>query len=116
LVHKQFSGITLVVLGSLTLLQVLGMYNFGLALWPVVLLWLGLEIVWGSLFDHWSHPSVFGTALGLFVAGIGLVKILANAGVAAALSTSDMLRYGWPVLLVALGLGLLFRRRDHFNW
>jgi lia operon protein LiaF len=115
MVHKQFSGITLVVLGSLTLLQVLGMYNFGLALWPVILLWLGLEIVWGSLFDHWSHPSVFGTALGLFIASIGLVKILANAGWAVAMTTGDLLRYGWPVLLVALGLGLLFRRGRCYN-
>lgn len=109
--HKQFSGLTLITLGSLALLQVLGMYNFGLTLWPAVILWLGLEMVWGSLFNPWHSPSVFGAALGLFVAGLGLVRILMNAGVVDFISTGDMVRIGWPALLVMLGLSLLIGRR-----
>lgn len=115
-VHKQFTGMTLIVLGGLALLQTLNIANFGLSLWPALLVWIGLEIVWGSAFDHWHGPSLFGMALGLFVAGIGVVKMMANAGWAVSLSTGEIVRYGWPVLLVALGLSLLFRRRNwHWN-
>lgn len=113
--HKLFSGLTLMVLGTLALLQTLGLYNFGLTLWPAVILWIGLQMVWGSLFHGWGRPSVFGAAIGLFVAGIGLVRILANAGVAAAMSVGDPLRVSWPLLIVALGLSLLVGRR-HWRW
>ncbi|HYF95444.1 MAG TPA: hypothetical protein VD969_24805 [Symbiobacteriaceae bacterium] len=58
--HKLFSGLTLIALGALTLLQVLGVSYFGLSLWPAVILWFGLEIVWGSLFESWHSPSLFG--------------------------------------------------------
>jgi hypothetical protein len=116
MMHKQFSGLTLTVLGTLALLQVLDVYYFGLALWPAVLLWLGLEIVWGSLLNKWKRPSVVGAALGLFVAGLGLTQILANAGVAAAMTAGELIRFGWPVLLVVVGLSLLFRRgRCHWD-
>ncbi|HWI52579.1 MAG TPA: hypothetical protein VNT01_10615 [Symbiobacteriaceae bacterium] len=115
--HKQFSGLTMMVLGTLALLQVLGVGYFGLAFWPCVVLWIGLEIVWGSLFDNWHGPSVFGAALGLLVAGWGLVQILANTGMPVAMNVGELIRVGWPVLLVALGLSLLFRRRhSHCHW
>lgn len=108
--HKVFSGLTLTVLGTLSLLQGLGVFYFGLTLWPAVLLWLGLEIVWGSLFDHWHGPSIIGTGLGLFLAGIGLTDILGNAGVPF-LTAFELGRVFWPLMLVALGLSLLFRQR-----
>jgi len=108
--HKHFSGLTLITLGALALLQSLGTYYFGLTFWPAVLVWLGLEMVWGSLFDHWHGPQLFGAALGFFVAGLGLIKILQNAGMDIAMTYGDMLRMGWPVLLVGLGLSLMFRR------
>jgi lia operon protein LiaF len=117
MMHKQFSGLTLTVLGTLALLQALGIYYFGLTFWPAVLLWLGLEIVWGSLLNKWKRPSVAGAAVGLLVAGLGLTQILANAGVAAAMSVGELIRYGWPALLVVLGLSLLFKRdRCHWTW
>ena len=113
MVHKQFSGLTLIVLGTLALLQMTGYYYFGLALWPAILLYVGLEIVWGSLFSPWHGPSLFGAALGLFVGGWGLAQILANVGIVTVVSAGDIVRLGWPVLVVALGLSLLFRRRSH---
>lgn len=117
MMHKQFSGLTLTVLGTLALLQALNVYYFGLALWPTVLLWIGLEIVWGSLLNKWRRPSVAGAALGLLVAGLGLTQILANAGVAAAMSAGELIRYGWPALLVVFGLTLIFGRdRCHWRW
>lgn len=117
MMHKQFSGLTLTVLGTLALLQALGVYYFGLAFWPAILLWIGLEIFWGSLLGKWHRPSVAGAAVGLLVAGLGLTQILANAGVAAAMSVGDLIRYGWPALLVIFGLTLLFRRgRCHWDF
>lgn len=108
--HQRLSGITLILLGSLALAQGLGIFNAGLTLWPAVLLWIGLEIVWSSLFDHGCGPTGFGTLLGLFVAAIGLVDILANAGVPF-LFAFELSRAFWPLALVALGLSLLFGRR-----
>lgn len=113
--HKHLTGLTLIALGTLALLQMLDMYNFGLTLWPALVVWIGLEIVWGSLFDQRHSPFIFGAALGLFVAGLGLVRILANAGLPIALSTSEMLRLGWPSLLIAVGLSLMFGR-SHWRW
>jgi hypothetical protein len=117
--HKKLSGLTLTVLGALALLQVIGVYNFGLAFWPVVILYVGLEIVWGSLFSRHHGPSLLGAALGFGVGALGLVPILANAGVAPFLSYGQLLRLGWPVLLIALGVALLFgprRWRWHIDW
>lgn len=111
MMHKYFSGLSLMVLGTLALMQSLGFFYAGLTFWPALVLWIGLEIVWGSLFDHWHGPSLFGTALGLVVAGWGLTQILANAGLMAAVTVGELVRIGWPVLLVALGLSLLFGRR-----
>lgn len=114
-VHRFFSGITLIGLGALALLQVMGIAYFGLTWWPAVLVWLGLEITWGSLFSRWHGPSLFGAALGLFVGGLGLVRILENLGLTAGISASEMVSIGWPVLIVALGLSLLFNRKRRWN-
>lgn len=113
MVHRIFSGLTLMALGTMALLQVMGLYYFGLTFWPTVLVWIGLEITWGSLFDDWHGPQMVGAALGLFVGGFGLLKILENLGLATAMSVGEMARVGWPVLVVALGLSLLFRRPRH---
>ncbi|HWI62135.1 MAG TPA: hypothetical protein VNT75_09880 [Symbiobacteriaceae bacterium] len=110
MMHKKFSGLALMVLGTLALLQVLGIYYFGLTFWPTVVLWIGLEIVFSSLFEDFHGPSIFGAAIGLVTAGWGLVQILSNLGVMAAISIGQMISIGWPILLVALGLSLLFRR------
>jgi hypothetical protein len=113
----MFTGLTFVVIGTLALLQVLGVYNFGLALWPVLVLWLGLEIVAGSLWGHRHHHggSWFGVALGLVIGAIGLVPILANAGVPVYLTTGEIIRHSWPFFVVGIGLSMLFGRRSRWE-
>lgn len=115
--HKYFSGITLITLGTLAFLQTLGLYNFGLEFWPAVVTYIGLEMIYGSLFDG-RRPSVIGAAIGLVVGGWGLTKILANLGLwAGAYSMGEWFALTWPFLLVMLGLSLLFGRRHiHCSW
>ncbi len=105
---QKMWGFILLTLGILVLLQVTGVYNLGLAFWPVVLVLLGIAIIW-----HSFGKGVFswvGLGLGLWVGGIGLFNILYNAG-ATALSGSDVARYGWPLILIALGLSIIFGNR-----
>ncbi len=117
---KYFSGITLIALGTLLFLQSAGIYYFGLTLWPTVVLWLGLEMIWGSLLHgHHGHhrPSLFGAGLGAVVGGWGLTHILANGGFTAAYTVREWFQLTWPVLLVTLGISLLFGRRHwHIYW
>ena len=61
-------GIILLVLGIMVLLQLTGVYNFGLAFWPVVLLLIGLVIVWESISFGWHSWFLLG--LGLWVGGL----------------------------------------------
>lgn len=108
---RRLWGLILFVLGVLVLLQVTGVYNFGLSFWPVVLMLLGVVILWESI----SHGLISWILLGLgmWVGGIGLFGILSNAGVTA-LTGSDIARYGWPLLLVAVGLAILIGDRAWF--
>jgi len=117
---RQLVGLSLLGLGVLVLLQVLGIYNFGLAFWPVVLLSLGLAIIGKSIDGRcFGGPfSWIGLGIGLWIGGIGLFNILASAGVSN-LRGSDIAGYGWPILLVALGLSILFGNRSSVapgNW
>jgi len=104
-------GFILIVLGVLVLLQVTGLFNLGLSFWPVVLVLLGLLILWGSLSTGFA--SWFLIALGLWVGGIGLVNILSAAGLTT-LTGSDIARYGWPLILVAIGISILIGDRGFF--
>lgn len=111
--HSKLTGLTLVLLGTLAVLQTLGVYNFGLTFWPAVLLWIGLEMVWGSLCNHHHGGTGFGVVLGLWVGSLGLLPILSSAGLDLNLTTADIIRGSWPLLLVGVGVSLLFSRR---NW
>jgi predicted membrane protein len=51
---RQIWGVILLLLGILVLLQVIGVYNFGLAFWPVVLTAAGVVIIWESLSFGWT--------------------------------------------------------------
>ncbi len=111
---RRLWGLLLLVLGLLVLLQVTGVYDFGLSFWPVVLLLLGIAILWESI--GFGLISWFTLALGMWVGGIGLFGILSNAGITV-LTGSDIARYGWPLLLVAIGLSILFGDRAGFlSW
>jgi lia operon protein LiaF len=85
---------------------------FGIAFWPVVLLLLSVVILWESFSFGWNSWFLIG--LGLWVGGIGLFSILKNAGISS-LGGGDIARYGWPVILVAIGLSILFGDRFKGN-
>ncbi|HYG56895.1 MAG TPA: hypothetical protein VD902_02340 [Symbiobacteriaceae bacterium] len=104
----QMTGLVLITLGVMALLQVLQIYYFGLTLWTAAVVWLGLEIAGGSF---WSRRvSGFGIVLGLWVSAMGLVEILANAGVQHSLTWRDVAFNWWPVLILGVGFELLFSR------
>lgn len=107
MMKRQFWGVVITILGVLALLQVLKVYQFGLAFWPVVLLLGGLAILWSSF----KRLNWFGLALGLWVGGIGLFDILANAEVST-ITGGDIAKGGWPLLLVAVGVSTLFGRNS----
>lgn len=114
---RQFWGLMLILFGSLALLQVTGPYRFGLSFWPVVLTIVGLWILSSSF----RHTSWFGLALGLWLTGMGVVD-MANAAGYTTLTRGDVVSNGWPVLLVAIGLSMIFggrkwvgRRHFHFE-
>lgn len=105
--ERRLSGLVLLIVGVLALLQVTGIYNFGLSFWPVLLVLAGGIMVWRSL---WRGIAWFMLVLGLWVAGMGLAEILFNATVVR-IRAVDVLNCGWPLLLVALGLTVIFGPR-----
>ncbi len=108
---KQLWGLIFLVLGVLVLLQVLEVFMFGLAFWPIVLLLLGIVILSESI--SFGLISWITLGLGLWVGGIGLFGILSNAG-ATDISGSEIARFGWPLILVAIGLSILLGDRNLF--
>ena len=108
MMKSKIWGVILLLLGIMVLLQLTGVYNFGLAFWPVVLLLIGLVIVWESISFGWHSWFLLG--LGLWVGGIGIFGTLKNAGFSE-LGGGDIARYGWPLLLVAIGLSILLGDR-----
>ncbi|MDY6826880.1 MAG: hypothetical protein SVV67_06860 [Bacillota bacterium] len=106
--RRQFWGAIFLAFGILILLQVTGVYYLGLSFWPVVLLLAGIVVVWESISFSFKHWVLLG--LGLWMGGIGLFNLLSAAGVAV-LTGNDIARYGWPVLLVAMGLSILLGDR-----
>ena len=110
-VKKQLWGLIFVVLGVLILLQVLEIFNFGLTFWPTVLLLLAILIISESI----SHGIISWLTLGvgLWIGGIGLFNILSNIGWIT-VSGSEVARFGWPLILVAIGLSILLGDRNYF--
>jgi len=96
---RQIWGVILLLLGILVLLQVIEIFNFGLAFWPVVLLLLGAVIIWESLSFGWTSWVLLG--LGLWVGTIGLFSILKNAEILA-IGGGEIARYGWPAIFMIL--------------
>ncbi len=112
--ERRLWGLLLLVVGVTALLQGIGVFYFGLSFWPVVLVLLGVALIWGS-FSNWVI-SWFLMGLGLWVGGIGLFDILSNAGVTTIVG-GDIVRHGWPVLLVALGVSIMIGDRARlFKW
>lgn len=104
---RQFWGVVLTAVGVMALLQMMNVYQFGLAFWPVVLVLVGIGVLWNSF----RRLNWFGLAVGLWAGGIGLFEILANAGVnTGGITGGEILRHGWPLLLVAAGVSMVFGR------
>ena len=108
---KHIWGLIFIGLGVLVLLQVLELFFFGLTFWPTILLLLGILIITESI----SHGIISWVtlAVGLWVGGIGLFNILSNIGWIA-ISGSEIARFGWPLILVAIGLSFLLGDKSYF--
>jgi lia operon protein LiaF len=112
--RKTF-GLALTVIGVLALLQVMGLHFFGLTFWSSVFLLAGVSILTGSLFNRWK-PSIVGAAFGLWLGAIGLFDIL-FANQLVPITGSELGRSGWPLIVIAIGLALVFGRRGwHHAW
>jgi predicted membrane protein len=60
---------------------------------------------------HHRHSGRFGALLGAVIAGLGVLLLLQNLG----LIHGDIWRFVWPVILIAVGLGMLIRAVDRHN-
>lgn len=110
---RIFWGLALVGLGViLTVERVMGIH-LGLSFWSVVLTLVGGSIMWGSV--RKGSPSWLGLALGLYIGGIGLFDIL-HAAQVSLYDGGFVARNGWPVLLIAVGLSVIFGKRPRFRY
>ena len=106
---RYFWGVMLIALGTMALLQGLGIQNFGLSFWPVVLTLVGLSITYES-FTSRRGPSWFGLALGLWLGAMGIFEILNEAGYSPLIDGGDIASAGWPILLIAIGISIVTGR------
>lgn len=109
---RQFWGAIFTVLGVVALLRV---FNIGpdleLHFWPVVVGIAGLGILGASF----RRTNWFGLALGLWLTAIGAFSVLANYNLP--LTAEQIARGGWPLLLVAIGVSMVFgRTRFSVSW
>jgi predicted membrane protein len=123
---RKILGFSLIVLGILAFLQSIDVANFGLAFWPVLLLFIGICLIvdsvdpywndWAGYWTRWKHNktrfhqrykvSWVELGLGLWVSGIGLYDILRNANVVYN-RTNIVLSDGWPLLFVGIGISII---------
>ena len=104
--RRSMTGLLLIVIGALFLLQIVGLAQ-AISLWAVILLLVGLSIAGSAL--RRRRPDLFSLCLGLWIAAMGLFDILSQAGLSL-VTRGDVARMGWPVLLIALGLSMLLGR------
>jgi lia operon protein LiaF len=105
-------GVILIALGLMATLQSIDpvRYHFGLAFWPVLWVMAGGSI----LYSAFRRTSWFGMAVGLYLGAMGLADILHNAGVFT-FDGGDILAKGWPLILVAIGVSILFGKAN-MSW
>ena len=60
---------------------------------------------------HYRHSGRFGAIFGAVIAGVGVLLLLENLG----LIHGDIWRFLWPIILIAVGLGMLVRAVDRHN-
>jgi len=105
-VRRFTTGLLLITIGGLLLLQTLGLAS-GISFGSVVLILVGLSIAGDGL--RGRRRNVFSLGLGLWLAAMGLFGILSRAGLTT-ITGGDVARMGWPVLLIFLGLSMLMGR------
>ncbi len=94
-----FWGLLLIAIGGLFLLKNLNLLNSGIfAWWPVLVLFAGLWLLSRGLLRQQGGGTVGGTLL----LGLGTFWLLLSLGVVGH-------SLFWPVVFIALGLGLLMR-------
>ncbi|MBP2017874.1 putative membrane protein [Symbiobacterium terraclitae] len=99
-------GLLLIIMGGLFLMQTLGLAS-GISFGSLVLVFVGLVIAGDG--PRRRRFSLFSTGLGLWLAAIGLFNMLSRAGITTT-TGGDILRVGWPLLLILLGLSMLLGR------
>jgi len=107
---RTFWGVILILVGALALVQEGLDINLGLSFWPVVLTLAGLAILWSSF----RKTSWFGLALGLYVTAMGVFEMAYDAGYTY-ISGHDIFSNGWPLLLVAIGISIIFGKRPWWS-
>lgn len=109
---RIFWGTVFVALGVLYLIQEIGSINLGLSFWPVVGVLFGGILIWSGL----RRAGWMKLALGLWVGAIGLLNILHRAEVVTGVSGADVFAKGWPLILIAIGLSVMFGRSFMFRF
>lgn len=104
--RRSMTGLLLIIIGALFLLQALGLAH-GISFGAAALLLVGLSIAGSGL--RRRRINLFNVGLGLWIAAMGLFNILSRAGVTT-ITGGDAARMGWPILLIALGVSMLLGR------
>lgn len=104
---RSLWGVILIALGVVILLQRFGIFPFGFSFWSLVLLGVGLWLI-SSGFGR-RGPDWFTLALGVWVGAMGLFSILNDAGLVP-VDGGMIARNGWPILIIALGVSIVFGR------
>ncbi|MBD0380139.1 cell wall-active antibiotics response protein LiaF [Paenibacillus sedimenti] len=110
-------GLVLVTAGVFFLLDQTGLITIDLAYmfstyWPVILIFFGLTGFAGQQRYHW------GGAFWCFIlCAVGTVFLLKNLNLMT-ISVKELFQYLWPVALILLGLGVIFKsgRRNSHDW
>jgi predicted membrane protein len=99
-------GALIAAVGVLFLLQNLGILYFDdiWQYWPVILIVIGVSRAASSL-------AVGGRVVGGVMVFVGVIFLLENLG----LIHGNVWRYLWPLVLIAVGLGLLVRAVERHN-
>ena len=107
---RIFWGTVLIVLGTFFALQSFEVLPVALPLWAVVLTIVGTYLFVRGLFPGTSSrrkgPDWVKSGLGAWLGSIGIFDIL-YANRITTLAGRDILRAGWFVLLIAVGLALI---------
>ena len=112
---KFFGGLMLIAIGVIFLLQQTGVISVDLGyifshFWPLILIAVGLNglFVRRRYEQNWGFPQLWS----LIIIALGLIFLNNNFGWIPNLDFGDLIRFAIPVILIAVGLNMLFRRKN----